>query len=83
MKYQSTEYIWLTGGLLSLNTSLDFLKQLDGAKYNRFMYPSPSALTLSPTDFKDKQYPKWNRRRAGALCQAKAKFVARPNRWHA
>lgn len=26
--------IWLTGGKLSLNTSLDFLKQLDGDKSN-------------------------------------------------
>ena len=29
--------IWLTGGTLSLNTSLDFLRQMDGTVGNRFM----------------------------------------------
>lgn len=37
--------IWLTGGKLSLNTSLDFLKQLDGDKSKRYM-SVPVALTL-------------------------------------
>ena len=42
--------IWLTGGKLSLNTSLDFLKQLENPRYNRFM-SVPIALTLSQPIF--------------------------------
>lgn len=52
--------IWLTGGRLSLNTSLDFLKQLDGHRYNRFM-SVPVALTLSQPIF-GVNATKWNRR---------------------
>lgn len=32
-----TQNIWLTGGTLSLNTSLDWMRQLDSGAYNRFM----------------------------------------------
>ena len=32
-----TQNIWLTGGKISLNTSLDFMRQLDGDPYNPFM----------------------------------------------
>lgn len=52
--------IWLTGGTLSLTTSLDYLKQLDGAKYNRFM-SVPVALTLNQPVF-GTNHIKWSRR---------------------
>ena len=42
--------IWFTGGKLSLNTSLDFLRQMDGTVGNRFM-SVPLALTLSQPIF--------------------------------
>lgn len=67
--------IWLTGGTLSLNTSLDFLKQLDGAKYNRFM-SIPVALTLSQPIFGVNNI-KWNRRiEPVRYAEAKAKFIS-------
>ena len=52
--------IWLTGGTLSLNTSIDYLKQLEGTKYNRFM-SVPIALTLNQPIF-GVNHIKWNRR---------------------
>ncbi len=52
--------IWLTGGKLSLNTSIDYLKQLDGNKFDRFM-SVPVALTLSQPIF-GVNHIKWNRR---------------------
>ncbi len=52
--------IWLTGGKLSLNTSIDFLRQLDGHKYNRFM-SVPVALTLSQPIFGVNRI-KWDRK---------------------
>ena len=52
--------IWLTGGTLSLNTSLDYLKQLESPRYNRFM-SVPIALTLSQPIF-GVNHTKWNRR---------------------
>lgn len=42
--------IWLTGGTLSLNTSLDYLSMLSGDKYERFM-SVPVALTLNQPIF--------------------------------
>ena len=42
--------IWFTGGTLSLNSSLDFLKQLDGDKSKRYM-SVPIALTLNQNIF--------------------------------
>lgn len=42
--------ISLTGGKISLNTSLDFLRQLDGTKDNRYM-SIPVALTLNQPIF--------------------------------
>ncbi len=42
--------IWFTGGTLSLNTSIDYLRQLSGDKYNRFM-TIPVALTLNQPVF--------------------------------
>lgn len=55
-----SQNIWLTGGTLSLNTSLDFLRQLDGDKYNRFM-SIPVALTLNQPIFGVNSI-KWDRR---------------------
>ncbi len=45
-----SQNIWLTGGKISLNTSLDFLRELEGDSYNRFM-SIPVALTLSQPIF--------------------------------
>ena len=49
--------IWFTGGKLSLNTSLDFLRQMDGTVGNRFMsviepvrYAEAKAAFLSATE---------------------------------
>ena len=42
--------IWLTGGSLSLNTSLEYLKQLDGNKRSNYM-SIPVALTLNQPIF--------------------------------
>ena len=52
--------IWLTGGSLSLNTSLDWLRQLDSGTANRFM-SVPVALTLNQPIF-GVNHVKWNRR---------------------
>ena len=52
--------IWFTGGKLSLTTSLDYLKQLDGTKSERYM-SVPVALTLNQPVF-GVNHVKWNRR---------------------
>ncbi len=71
--------IWLTGGTLSLNTSLDFLKQLEGSKYNRFM-SIPIALTLSQPVF-GVNHTKWNRRiEPVRYAEAKASFISATER---
>jgi len=67
--------IWLTGGKLSLTTSLDYMKQLDGHRYNRFM-SVPVALTLSQPIF-GTNHTKWNRRIAPVRYEeAKASFMS-------
>lgn len=67
--------IWFTGGKLSLNTSLDFLRQLDGHKYNRFM-SVPVALTLSQPIFGVNRI-KWDRKIEPVRYEeAKAKFLS-------
>lgn len=67
--------IWLTGGTLSLNTSLDFLKQLDGDKTKRFM-SVPIALTLEQPIFSVNNI-KWNRRiEPVKYAEAKASFLS-------
>jgi len=67
--------IWLTGGTLSLNTSLDFLKQLDGDKTKRFM-SVPVALTLNQPVFGVNTI-KWNRRiEPVRYAEAKAAFLS-------
>ncbi|MDE6339237.1 MAG: TolC family protein [Muribaculaceae bacterium] len=55
-----SQNIWLTGGKVSVNTSLDFYRQLDGDKYNRFM-SIPVALTLSQPIFGVNNL-KWDRK---------------------
>ncbi len=55
-----SQNIWLTGGKIALNTSLDFFRQLEGDKYNRFM-SIPVALTLTQPIFGVNNL-KWNRR---------------------
>ena len=67
--------IWLTGGTLSLNTSLDYLKQLESPRYNRFM-SVPIALTLSQPIF-GVNHTKWNRRIEPVRYEeAKAAFIS-------
>lgn len=67
--------IWFTGGTLSLNTSLDFLRQLDGEKYNRFM-SIPVALTLSQPIF-GVNTVKWDRKiEPVRYAEAKARFLS-------
>lgn len=70
-----TQNIWLTGGKISLNTSLDFMRQLDGDPYNRFM-SIPVALTLQQPIFGVNNV-KWNRRiEPVRFAEAKAKFLS-------
>lgn len=52
--------IWFTGGKISLSTSLDYFKQLDGDKQQRFM-SVPVALTLDQPIF-SVNHIKWKRR---------------------
>ncbi len=52
--------IWFTGGKLSLSSSLDFLKQLNGGKSQQFM-SIPIALTLNQPIFATNAI-KWERR---------------------
>ena len=67
--------IWLTGGTLSLNTSLDFMKQLNGTKDERYM-SVPVALTLSQPIFGVNTF-KWNRRiEPVRYAEAKANFLS-------
>lgn len=67
--------IWLTGGTLSLNTSLDFMKQLSGNKDERFM-SVPVALTLSQPVFGVNTF-KWDRRiEPVRYAEAKANFLS-------
>ena len=67
--------IWLTGGTLSLNTSLDFMKQLDGTKDERYM-SVPIALTLNQPIFGTNTF-KWNRRiEPVRYAEAKANFLS-------
>lgn len=67
--------IWLTGGKLSLNTSLDYLKQMDGTKDERFM-SVPVALKLEQPIFSVNTI-KWNRRiEPVRYAEAKAAFLS-------
>ncbi len=64
----------LTGGTVSLKSSLDYLGQLDGAKDSRYM-SIPVALTLTQPIFAANSF-KWNRRIEPLRYQeAQAKFL--------
>ena len=52
--------IWLTGGTLSLTSSADFVRQLDGNRHSQFM-SVPVALTLNQPIF-GVNAVRWNRR---------------------
>ena len=74
-QFSIDQNIWLTGGTLSLNTSLDFMKQLDGNKEERYM-SVPIALTLSQPIFGVNSY-KWDRRiEPVRYAEAKARFLS-------
>lgn len=67
--------IWLTGGTLSLTTSLDWLRQLDNGAGNRFM-SVPVALTLNQPIF-GVNHTKWSRRIEPVRYEeAKAQFIS-------
>lgn len=67
--------IWFTGGKLSLTTSLDYMKQLDGDKSKRFM-SVPVAVTLNQPIF-SVNHIKWNRRiEPVRYAEAKAAFLS-------
>ena len=67
--------IWLTGGTISLNTSLDFLQQLSFDKTKRFM-SVPIGLTLKQPIF-GVNNTKWNRRiEPVRFKEAKASFLS-------
>lgn len=55
-----TQNIWLTGGKVSVNTSLDFYRQLGTGAYNRYM-SIPVAVTLTQPIFGVNNV-KWDRR---------------------
>ncbi len=66
--------IWLTGGTLSLNSSLDYYKALSGDKQQRYM-STPVALTLNQPIFGVNNV-KWNRRiEPVRYAEAKANFL--------
>lgn len=67
--------IWLTGGELAVNSSIDFFRQLDGSRYNRFM-SIPVALTLNQPIFGVNSV-KWSRRiEPVRYAEAKAQFLS-------
>lgn len=67
--------IWLTGGKISINTSLDFYRQLGSGAYNRFM-TIPVALTLSQPVF-GVNTMKWDRKiEPVRYAEAKARFLS-------
>ncbi len=69
-----TQNIWATGGTVSVNTQLDYLRQLSGDKYNRFM-SIPVALTLNQPIFAA-NHIKWDRRiEPVRYAEAKAKYL--------
>ncbi len=67
--------IWLTGGSISLITSLDYLRQISGNSYNRYM-TVPIALTLNQPIF-GTNHIKWNRKiEPVRYKEAKAAFLS-------
>ena len=74
-KLSVTQNIWLTGGTLSVNTSLDFLRQIDGNVGNRYM-SVPVALTLNQPIFGVNSM-KWDRKiEPLRYAEAKANFLS-------
>lgn len=70
-----TQNVALTGGKVALTTSLDFLRQLDGAKNNRFM-SIPVAVTLTQPLF-GVNTQRWDRRiEPVRYAEAKAAFLS-------
>lgn len=70
-----TQNIWLTGGKVAVNTSLDFYRQLGTGAFNRFM-SIPVAVTLSQPIF-GVNHVKWDRRiEPVRYAEAKAKFLS-------
>lgn len=70
-----SQKIWPTGGTLSLNSSIDFLRQLSDNKYNRFM-SIPVALTLNQPIF-GVNTVKWDRKiEPVRYAEAKAQFLS-------
>lgn len=70
-----TQNIWLTGGTVSLNTSLDFYRDLAKGSTNRFM-TIPVALTLNQPIFGVNSV-KWDRRiEPERYAEAKASFLS-------
>lgn len=70
-----TQNIALTGGTVSLSSSLDFLRQLDGVKTNRFM-TIPVALTLNQPLF-GVNAMRWDRKiEPLRYAEAKAAFLS-------
>ena len=70
-----TQNIWLTGGQFSVNTSLDFYRQLGTGAYNQFM-SIPVAFTLSQPIFGVNNI-KWDRKIEPVRYEeAKAQFMS-------
>ena len=70
-----TQNIWLTGGQLSVNSSLDFYRQLGNGSFNQFM-SIPVALTLSQPIFGVNNI-KWDRKIEPVRYEeAKAQFIS-------
>ena len=68
--------IWLTGGTVSLSSSLDYLKTLTGDRNERYM-STPVTLSLNQPLF-GVNYLKWNRRiEPVRYAEAKAEFLSR------
>lgn len=70
-----SQRIWFTGGTLSLRSSLDYMRQLSGDKYNNFM-SIPLALTLEQPLFAANDI-KWKRRiEPVRYAEARAQFMS-------
>lgn len=70
-----SQNIWLTGGRLSVNSSLDFYRQLGTGAFNRYM-SIPVAVTLNQPIFGVNNL-KWNRRiEPVRYDEAKARFLS-------
>ena len=74
-KLSLSQKIWATGGTLSLNSDLDYLRQFSGNVYNRFM-SIPVSLTLNQPIF-GVNTVKWDRKiEPVRYNEAKAEFLS-------